>query len=218
MAYLEHCLVVLACTLSGGVDKVPWFSRPVANTSSGGFTCGRGSSWVECDVLDADVQPHDVLVPWYVALFWLIFLGMPTLLLHSKHKDQALAGLAWMMLECLSLMLCSFFGTDHPAISYALSMHSCARLLSRLHVSDRSVGGRWWWRLRFVGVAQLLAYAVLAGVPVSIVRWKRSASGDVAVPCAYLAHLAGCIAPDLALTALRLVGGVLCSFCSGSGE
>lgn len=210
MLYPEHVLMVVASTLSGGMDKVLRFhAHKDQNTNA---TCGKGSTWVECEALDAFVSPQDVLLPWIITLGWLVVLGMPTVVLRSRHKDQGLALLAWAFLQYLSLVVCCLFATDHPVITYAMTMHACIRLLTRLSVSEKLVGGSWWWGLRFLGVGQLLLWEVIAGFPVSIVRWGRSPSWDQGLSCAYLAHLAGCLIPDLVLFALQLMESMARSF------
>lgn len=214
MLYVEHFALVVASTLSGGVDKfsLPHHVERQSSESNHTFTCGRGTSWSECALLDARVYPLDVLIPWVFTLCWLLVLSMPTVLVRSKHRLRALALLAQTFFEFLGLVMCSLRGTDHPIITYAMTMHSCVRLLTRVQVCNEFVGGRWWWRLRFFGVAQLLVWEVLAGVPVSVVRWGRDPEADQGLACAYLAHLGGCLLPDLVLCALRLLWSMFGSF------
>lgn len=197
MQYPEHALVVLASTLGGGMDR---------NLTAGprNATCGRGTAWLECAVLDEGITPLDVAMPWAFTLGTLVVLGMPTLLLRSKHKERGLGHLAWALLQCLALMTCSSFMTDHPSICFALTIHSCARLLTRMEGSSALVGGGWWWGLRYLALAQLLAWLVFMGPPLSVVRWESTPPGQ-ALPCAYLAHLAGCVVPDLVLFALFVI-------------
>jgi hypothetical protein len=210
MHFPEHALVVLVSTLAGGVERLP-----ANHTSSSGGTCGRGGSWADCEVLDALVRPEHMLVPWCLTLGGILFLGLPTLLLRSRHKEAGLMLLAWTFLQSLGLVLCSLFATDHPVLNFALSLHSCARLLGRMRVSDRLVGGRWWWLLRYLLLAQLLAWEALAGPPVSVVRWPATPEG-AALPCAFFAHLAGSVAPDLVLCLLDALGGMgSCILASG---
>ena len=198
MRYPEHVLVVLASTLAGGIERP---ARPQATSNA---TCGRGSVWADCAAMDETIQPGDVLLPWTATLGTLLFLSMPSVLLRSRHKIEALSILAWTYLQYLCLLVLSTMSTDHPCISFTLSLHSCVRLLARMEVTDRLVGGSWWWRLRYLTMAGLLVWAVLAGAPVSVVRWVEQ--DDPA--CAYRMHLAGCIAPDLALFLLYLLGEV----------
>ena len=218
MLHIEQLLMVVASTLSGGVDKIVQSHRPEYSSSQGNFTCGRGASWGECEALDRQFYPLDVLIPWCFTLCWLFVLGLPTLCVRSKHKTQALAGLAWMLFEFLALVTCCLWCTDHPVITFAMTLHSCVRLLCQVQVSDKFVGGKWWWSLRYFGVLQLLVWEVVCGVPVSIVRWGRSAEVDQGVACAYLAHLGGCLVPDLVLCVMRSVRCVVGSFCAELGE
>jgi hypothetical protein len=199
MHYPEHVLVILVSTLAGGIERL----QVVASNG----TCGKGGSWGDCEVLDGLIQPEHMLVPWCLTLGGLVFLGMPTLLLRSRYKEAGLRILAWTFLQSLSLVVCSLFITDHPSLNFVLTLHSCVRLLTRVRVSDRLVGGRWWWRLRFLLMGQLLAWEALAGPAVSIVRWPTTPEGS-ALPCAYFAHLVGSLAPDMVLFLLDALGGV----------
>jgi hypothetical protein len=195
MRYPEHVLVMLATTLAGGIERSP---RPLPANA----TCGRGTFWADCAFLDEEIAPTDVLLPWAVTLGTLLFLSMPSVLLRSRHKIEALSILAWTYVQYLCLLVLSTMSTDHPCISFTLSLHSCVRLLARMEVTNRLVGGSWWWALRFLAMAGLLAWAVLAGAPISVVRWAEQ--DDPA--CAYRMHLTGCIAPDLVLYLLYLLG------------
>lgn len=187
-------LVVLACTLSGGMER--------AKAPTGNATCGKGTAWSECGVLDETIPARDLAVPWVVTLATIVFLSMPTLLLRSKHKERGLSLVAWNLFQCLGLKLCSSFTTDHPSICFALGMHSCAHLLCRLEISRALVGPGWWWALRFLALFGLLAWEVSLGPAMSVVRWPSTPEGT-ALPCAYLAHLAGAILPDCVLFVLR---------------
>jgi hypothetical protein len=102
----------------------------------------------------------------------------------------------------MALMLCASFATDHPSMQFALGMHSAALLLSHLETSRALVGPAWWWGLRHLALLGLLAWEVCLGPPISVVRWP-STPGGTALPCAYLAHLAGAIVPDCVLFGLR---------------
>lgn len=196
MLFPEGLLVVVACTLSGGVERV----EPAPVNAS----CRReGTGWAECSVLDEAVQQGHVVVPWAVTLGTLVFLSMPTLLLRSRHKEKALGVVAWNFLQCLGLVACSCLATDHPSICFVLTMHSCVLLLAHMEVSPTLlVGPRWWWALRYLSMFGLLAWQVVLGPAVSVVRWPSTPPGS-AVSCAYLAHLGGVLAPVWVLSSLR---------------
>lgn len=201
MRYPEHVLVVVACTLAGGVERIPLpHIFESFNTRNGTKqTCGSGNSWLECGSLDEQILPIHIYIPWVFTLCVMIVLSMPTVLLRSRHKRKALRHLSWSFLQCLVLAYCSIFQTDHPSLMYTFSLHSCIRLLVRMHVSDRLVGGSWWWGLRHVGAFVLIVFQVFVGVPVSVVGWEGARSGQQELTCAYLAHLYGCLLPDLVL-------------------
>ena len=195
MIFPESLLVVLACTLAGGVE------RPLALAKPNG-TCKVGTHWDECTVLDETMVPHHLVVPWGVALACITFLSLPTILLRSKRKEEALCMVASNLFQCYGLMLCSIWVTDHPSIFFALSLHGCVLLLGRMEAGAPLVGGPWWWGMRYPVALCLLAWEVLQGPPLSVVRWPSTPQGT-ALPCAYLAHLAGAIAPDCVLMLLR---------------
>jgi len=207
MRYPEHALVVLACTLAGGVERVPDLLLDPGNQ-----TCGVGSAWAECGGLDAEIAPVHVYTPWALTLGSVVVLSMPTVLLRSRHKRKGLEQVAWIVLQCLALAYCSLFLTDHPSLIYVLTMHACVRLLVRMPISSKLVGGALWWGLRHAAALLLLLWQVLCGVPVSIIAW-RSREG---LACAYLAHLAGCLVPDLALFLMDAV--VKAGSCFDAGD
>jgi hypothetical protein len=192
----ESLLVVLACTLSGGIEK-PSPVGPVQNA-----TCGVGTRWGECSALDANITPVHLAIPWAVTLVTLVVLSMPTVLLRSKHKEKALSVIASNLLQCLGLMLCSSFMTDHPSICFTVSLHSSILLLGHMDVSGAQVGAGWWWACRHLVALGLLAWETLMGPAVSVVHWPNTPPGST-LQCAYLAHLAGAVVPDCILLVLR---------------
>jgi hypothetical protein len=196
MIFPESLLVVLACTLSGGIERHP-SAHPLGNES-----CGQGSRWEECSVLDNSIRPAHLAVPWCATLGCIVFLSMPTVLLRSRCKERGLSVIAWNLFQCLTLMLCSCFVTDHPSIQFVLTLHSCVLLLGHMDVSGPLVGASWWWALRHAVTLGILVWVIALGPPVSVVRWPGTPAGP-ALPCAYLAHLAGSIIPDCVLLVLQ---------------
>jgi hypothetical protein len=193
----ESLLVVLACTLSGGIEK-----RSSPAPAQNNATCGIGTRWVECGVLDASVTALHLAVPWVVTLGAVVVLSMPTVLLRSKHKEKGLSVVASNLMQCLGLMLCSSFLTDHPSICFTLSLHSCILLLGHMDVAGPQVGAGWWWACRHLVALGLLVWEALVGPAVSVVHWPSTPPGT-ALQCAYLAHLAGAVVPDCVLLVLR---------------
>lgn len=192
---MSRLFVVLACTLAGGVERT--LISPPHNAS-----CGLGTRWGECSVLDNGITPEQILIPWAVLLATLVFLSMPTILLRSTDKEKGLSMVAWSFLQCLALMAFCLNVTDHPSLQFVLSLHSSARLLEQMDVSP-PLGG-FWWETRHLSVLGLLMWEVVLGPAVSIVRWPGAPEG---LQCAYLAHLAGAIVPDSIMLALHLVRG-----------
>jgi hypothetical protein len=197
MQFPEHALVVLASTLAGGIERN--HSTLIDNQ-----TCGAGTEWHECKDLDKTILPSDIALPWVFTVGTLLCLSMPTLLLRSRNKEKGLSFVAWTFVQTAGLLVSSLFLSDHPSIKFTLTMHSCARLLARLEVSSSLVGGAWWWGLRFMALAQLFAWQNYFGPAVSVIQWDRALQVQT-MPCTYLAHLGGCLFPDLILFALHVV-------------
>ena len=193
---MSRLFVVLACTLAGGVERAPSVPLSTQNAS-----CGSGTRWSECSVLDNGITSEHIWIPWAVVLATLVVLSMPTILLRSTNKEKALSMVAWSFIQCLALMRFSLFITDHPSLQFVLSLHSSARLLEQMDVSP-PLGGL-WWELRHLAVLGLLLWEVMLGPAVSIVHWPGAPEGS-ALQCAYLAHLAGAIVPDSIMFVLRL--------------
>ncbi len=189
MVMSESLLVVGACTLAGGVGP---------RTAPSSDVCRSGTTILDCTALDRQVVPENISLVWGLTLGTIVVLGLPTILTRSQHKEHGMRCLAGVLFQGLWLLVACVV-TDHPAINYALSLHACVRLLSRLEVQHSLVGGQRWWCLRFLTVLGILAYAAVQGPPVSIVGWPDQ--GDTRT-CAYIAHLAGCIMPGLVLDVL----------------
>jgi hypothetical protein len=179
MVGLDSVLVVVAATLAGG------FNRTLEAPS-----CAEGSRWRECPVLDATIHPVHILVPWAVTLATIVVLGMPSVLLHSKGKEQALRVFAGNLFKFLGLLSCSTLVADHPSVCYTLTIHACVRLLASME-----------GLMQRVTVLALLAAQVCEGPAISVVHWPGAEQG--ALSCAYLAHLVGCVVPDLVLAGMR---------------
>lgn len=195
----ESLLVVIATTLSGGLK--PQASTTVPSNESCPTTTAS-ASWGECVVLNSAITPQHLLVPWVICLGTIVVLSMPTVLLRSKTKEKGLRTFACNLLMWLGLLSCLALFTDHPSICFTLSLHSCVRLLAQMEVSNGMIGSPLWWSLRYLVILGLLGLEVAVGPAISVVRWPSTPSGT-ALPCAYLAHLAGCIFPDLVLVYLR---------------
>jgi hypothetical protein len=193
----ESLLVVLATTLSGGLQST------AVPTEQANATCSSsGTRLSECVVLDSFVSSRHLAFPWIITLATMVVLSMPTVILRSRSKEKGLRSFACNLLQCFGLLACSLLFTDHPSICFTFAMHSCVRLLAQMEVSDGLVGGIWWWGLRYLSVIVLLCAEITAGPAISVVRWPGTPIGT-ALPCAYLAHLSGCIIPDLVLVHLR---------------
>jgi hypothetical protein len=58
--------------------------------------------------------------------------------------------------------------------------------------------------MRYLVVLAMLGLEIASGPAISVVRWPGTPMGT-ALPCAYLAHLAGSIIPDLVMLHLGLL-------------
>lgn len=196
----ESLLVVIATTLSGGM-KGPNVPSPEGK-NNGSCTSSGIILWGECAVLDVEITPQHLASPWILTLGTIVFLSMPTVLLKSKAKARGLMSFACNLLQCLGLLSCSLLFVDHRCICFTVGLHSCIRLLAQMEVSEGLVGGAVWWSLRYLVAFGLLVLEIAAGPAVAVVRWPSTPMGT-ALPCAYLAHLVGCIFPDLILLQIR---------------
>ena len=197
----ESLMVVIATTLSGGL-KPPISTGPTAVVNESCPVVSPTISWGECVVIDSEISAQHLLTPWIVCLSTIVVLSMPTVLLRSQAKEKGLRTFAYNLLMYLGLLSCSVLFADHRSICFTLGLHSCVRLLSHLEISDGMLGSALWWGLRYLAILGLLGLEVVAGPSISVVRWPSTPAGT-ALPCAYLAHLAGCIFPDLVLVYLR---------------
>jgi hypothetical protein len=179
MVGLDSVLVVAAATLAGGFNRT--LSAP---------SCTEGSRWRECPALDATIHPLHILVPWAITLGTIVVLGMPSVLLHTKGKERGLRVFAGNLFKFLGLLSCSVLVAEHPSVCYTLTLHACVRLLASMEgVMQR------------VTILSLLAMQVCEGPAISVVHWPGTEQG--ALSCSYLAHLVGCVVPDLVLTVMR---------------
>jgi len=188
MVFSESALVVAACTLAGGVGER---NRTTPEVGS----CRVGTQFLDCAGLDREVDPRHTLVLWCATLACTVLLGMPTILGRSAQKEEAMRCLAAILFQTLCLMVISM-ASEHPSLNYTLSAHGSVLLLSRMDVGRPLVGGGKWWSIRYAMIVLILAYVALQGPAVAVVRWPGA--GDT-LSCAYIAHLAGCIWPTLAL-------------------
>lgn len=210
MVSYGSALVVLVCTLAGGFDRTPLTgSLPVIPLLNRTSSCHAESRGRECLLLDSHIHPLHLFFPWGIALTTLAILGMPTVLLRSKTKEGGMRVFAGNIFQCLCLLLCSYFSSEHPTVCFVLTIHSCVFFLLRMDTSSVLVGGSWWWGLRYLSVVLILVGELCAGPAVSVVRWP-SAGQENHPPCAYLSHLVGCVAPELVLGLTRLLVRCVC--------
>lgn len=187
--------VVWACTLAGG------FRNSTGGTGDG--SCDKGPlQFPECAALDGQFGSSLAASwPWIATLGTILVLGMPTVLLGSARQSHGVRDLCDMLFECLVLMLMCSLATQ-PSVGFTWSLHSCTRMLSTLQVSNALVGGAGWWSLRYLVILGMLGFVALNGPAVSVIPWP---GGTDSLHCAHIAHLGGCMMPELILFFLRWV-------------
>lgn len=199
MVSYDSALVVLASSLAGVFDRMPIPSFPHVNTTTNATnTCSNALCHCECNLLDAAIHPLHIFVPWAITMATILGLSMPTMLLCSKSKEKGLRVFAGNLLSLFALILAASCASPHPSVCYTFTIHSCVRLLLQMQVSRALLGGAWWWSLRYLSVFLILALQLCAGPSISVVYWPPPHAGDT-LPCAYLSHLIGCIAPGVIL-------------------
>lgn len=212
---VDNVLVILACTLGGGVDRGPWeivrrlngTSHPYNRSSrfnlKGNSTCtAGGGQWRDCAELDATIHPVHMFAPWCCAFATVVVLGMPTILLRSRAKEKGLCLFTGILVQYLGLLGCGVLMAGHPAVCFVFSLHASVRFLSSIEATHVLVGGGGWWSLRYVSVVSILVGQLVFGPPVAVVHWQGVAV-ESGVSCAYLSHLVGCVGPDMALSGVR---------------
>jgi hypothetical protein len=183
MVALGSVLVVVASTLTGGLRNTT--VMPPANTT-GQCSLPKGDP---CAALDATIQPLHFIVPWAITLSVLVCVGMPSVLLWGREKEEGMRTFAGSLFQYLGLLLCSLVLANRTTVSFTLTLHSCTRLLLSVHW-----GG-------CLALLLLLGLQLSDGPPVSVVPWVGGQEGTLG--CAYLSHLTGCVLPDLVLGLLR---------------
>jgi hypothetical protein len=221
--HFDSLLIVIACTLPGGFDRTDFTSRIVLPSMKGNNTsyakvnpnrtgidvgedpnlvpgtCGKLGK--ECAVLDEIIHPLHLFIPWVFTLCTLVVLSMPTVLLRSRNKEKGLRLFAGHLFQFLGLLVCCTCLSEHPSICYTFTVHACVRFLGRMEVSSSLVGGCAWWAMRYAAIVVVILSQLLLGPPISVVHWPSIRSAGL--PCAYLSHLVGCLAPDMALSCMR---------------
>ena len=198
MVGVYSVLVVAVSTLAGGFNRTATF---VSHADSRNFTeaagsCGASTKWGECHRLDAVIHPMHLLSPWVITLCTVVALGMPSVLLHCKGQEDGMRVFAGSLFQFFGLLSCSTLVADHPRVCYALTLHSCVRLLDQ-----RVYGGFWACALQHLGVCLLLLLQLFEGPAVSVVHWPGGIPATL--PCAYLCHLVGCVVPNIVLSVMR---------------
>lgn len=234
---LPGVLVILVSTLAGGFERLlipsdvfPSLRVNHTATSSTRATnltnyssspprfCTGKTLWHECHLLDTSIHPVHLLAPWVVAFGTTVFLSMPTVLLRSRYKDRGMRLFVGNLVQFLSLFACSTLVSDNPSICYTFSLHACVQYLCFMDMSPVLWGGVVWWGFRYVALLSLLLGQLMLGPPISVIHWSprlRLDTGEEAanfLPCAYLSHLIGCVAPDVILSVTKAVVVIMCFF------
>ena len=170
-------------------------------------TCSKtGESFPDCLVMDEAISWQHRLAPWLLAFGTVLVLGLPTMLLQYKHREDGLKSITASLVQCVALMLVSH-RLDHPSIQYTLGLHSSAHVLLSCR-TQHLLGGSHLGNACFLACILLVFGAGHLGPPVSVVNW----SGHDQVSCALLAHLLGCLVPPLVHSCLAHVHSGLSLF------
>ena len=188
--------VLGATTIAGGKLRLTVLARE---------SCGQAHApFQECETVDARVTHAAILAPWLATTGLLLVLGLPTVLLESRHPVKGVQTLISLFVhQTLLVALTPFLPRG---FSYALGLHACVHTLLKVQWGRHLVGGPVWWGLRYAGAAILVVLAAYFGPPVSIVRWPGADTTE-AVACAGQAHLLGFLLPDL----MSVLEGVVCT-------
>lgn len=157
----------------------------------------------ECPVLDSSVSHVALYAPWVLTMCVIVFLGLPTVLLESKHPEKGTRALITLFWRQTSMMLLTRSLARHAF--YAVGLHACVHTLLGIQSGPHLVGGAEWWGLRYLGVAGLIYLAAVYGPGVSVVAWPGRDTPE-ALACASLSHLLGALFPDLFLSGEMVCG------------
>lgn len=191
---LGHALVILACDHAGGYFRPENQScKPAAN----GTLLGEDPT---CLGLDALVTQQDTLTAWGVTVAVMLVLGIPTVVLRSRWREN---GIQFVTGQHARLLLLMVFVIGRTSVeNYVFGLHACVSVLVGMKPPGSScvLGSPLWWRLRYIGVLLILIHAAMLGPPVSVTHWP--AVPEAFMRCAHRTHLRGAVIPDLALFVL----------------
>lgn len=162
--------------------------------------CGRDplSTLAEqCRPADAQVRPEHVLLPLLLPCAVQLCVHMPTLLLASRVRARQLrAATAHVAAAWAAVALCAYAYLSHPAVAYALALHSAAFLLAQPSEPGLLIGPCPERTARWGCTAALLAGALYLGPPLPLLD-----APGLSRCCGSAAHLAGLLVPDAAVGA-----------------
>ena len=119
--------VLGATTIAGGKLRLTVLARE---------SCGQAhAQFQECETVDARVTHAAILAPWLATTGLLLVLGLPTVLLESRHPVRGVQTLISLFVhQTLLVALVPFLPRG---FSYALGLHACVHTL--LKVDRKSV-------------------------------------------------------------------------------
>ena len=204
------CLYVMAATTLAGslsTDQAPMAAPAEAESCPLGHGCGAMDA-----IVGATAAP--VVVPWAVTLSTLLLLGLPTILSPTnQQKASALATLTGALFECALLLAACLLWLRSPTLVYIISLHSAVQLLDVVD-ARRLCGGESLWQFRHVPRMGLLAWAACSAPAVPLVSW----TGAPPQQCAFVAHLLGCLLPQLVHSARENGVALLCAMMTTVGH
>ena len=171
--------------------------------------CGRdplATLSEQCFPADTRVRPEHVLFPLLLPCGVALVVNVPTLLLPSRFRAHQLrVATAHITAAWAAVVLCAYAYRSHPALAYALALHSSAFLLA-LPPDPGVLLGRGPERAaRWSCTAALLLGAWYLGPPLPLLDVP-----GLSRCCGSAVHLAALLLPDAAMAlAIELVQRVL---------
>jgi len=160
----------------------------------------------QCRPADARVRPEHVLFPLLLPCCIALVVNVPTLVLPSRFRSRQLrVATAHILAAWAAIAACAYVYQLHPALAYALSLHSTVFLLGLQPDPGVLLGYRAERAARQACTAALLLGAWLAGPPLPLLDVP-----GLSRCCGSAAHLSGLLLPDAAMgLAIELVHRLL---------
>jgi hypothetical protein len=192
MVSVQRALLLASTTLAASRHSL----TPVDPPPEG--YCGRDTVPTlaeQCRPADAAVRPEHVLFPLLLPCCVVLVVNVPTLVLASRFRTRQLrVATAHVAAAWAAIAACAYAYLSHPALAYALALHSTVFLLTLQPDPGVLLGRRAEHTVRRACTAALLLGAWLAGPPLPLVDVP-----GLSRCCGSVSHLAGLLLPDAAM-------------------